>query len=143
MRPRYARSRWNAAPIVRPVVNTDGEVLRKVEMRPAVFLSRVTTLQFRKPARVEGGKLVGPQDYSRPRPEYYVESGAKRDCLCRVAGSQRCPIRGHERREIPPPAAWPYDVPWDDTVGLRPKDADVRAVDATSGARLIRVRPAR
>lgn len=143
MRPKYTRSRWNTVPVVRPVVNTDGEVLRKTEVRPQVFMASVTTLQFRSPARVEAGKLVGPQDMSRPRPAYYHESGDKAVCICRVAGSRRCEVAGHAKltgaRAVPPPAEWPYDGAWDDSVGLNPNKGQPVAVHS-SGARLVRKR---
>lgn len=138
----YKRSRWNASATLRPVVNTDGELLRKVPMTPKVGMATVTTLQFRKPARVLQGKLTGPQDMERPRPAYYAESGEKAQCLCRQAGSLRCPVAGHHARGIQPPDAWPYDVPWDDTVSVRPPSAD-RVRDAASGAVLVKRRTGR
>jgi hypothetical protein len=114
---RYVRSRWDSVPLVRDVRNTDGDVLRKAEIRPAVFMAKTTTLQFRRGGRVEGGRLIGGHHVRRP--EYYAE-GADSQCLCRVAGSERCPVSGHaKRRDIPAPAAW-------------------SAVEHPSGARLVK-----
>lgn len=99
-------SRWDSLPSVRPVVNTDGEVLRKQEIRPAVFMAGTTRTVFRTGARVEAGRLVGGhKDWSR-RDSFAYESGDRAMCLCRVAGSERCPVKGHSKRDIPAPEAW-------------------------------------
>lgn len=117
--PRYTRSRWNAVPSVRDVSNTDGQVVRKAEIRPAVFLARTTTLQFRTGVVSRGFGPIRGGKHTR-RPEYYPESPAESQCLCKVAGSERCPVAGHARnRDIPAPECW-------------------GAVEHPSGARLVK-----
>lgn len=141
MRPKYARSRWNATPVVRPVVNTDGELLRKVEMRAAVFaqtggFGSATKLDFRTGATLDRGRVTGGK-FTRPT-VYYRDGRRDAECLCREAGSLRCPVSGHEHRGVMPPKAWPYDAPWDDTVGVRPPKETRDVVEHADGSRLIR-----
>lgn len=97
-------SRWNHVPSVRQVRNADGDVLRSEVIAPRVGMAQTTTLQFRVGASVRSGRLSGGHHVRRP--EYYRE-GRDAMCLCRVAGSERCPVVGHAKgRDVPAPEAW-------------------------------------